>query len=140
MPSSAVAGMEERPCTYMDKLRGPRHGGQTWYSMLGSYRLFLQMAHVSVQMAHDHMATAFHFLISNLFPFAGLATALPVDGPAGSTSISSTSPWTSFVNEECTLEHGNVLLLMPDSKRIAHTGLMCWILTATWTQEASSQT
>ena len=66
--------------------------GQTWYSMLGSYRLFLQMAHVSVQMAHDHMATAFHFLISNRFPFAGLATALPVDGPAGSTSISSTSP------------------------------------------------
>jgi hypothetical protein len=36
--------------------------------MLGSYRLFLQMAHVSVQMAQDHMATAFHFLISKRLP------------------------------------------------------------------------
>ncbi len=66
---------------------------QTWYSMLGSYRLFLQIAHVSVQMAHDHMATAFHFLISKRFPVEeGFATAFPVDGPACSTSISSTSP------------------------------------------------
>lgn len=32
--------------------------------MLGSYRLFLQIAQVSVQMAQDHIATAFHFLIS----------------------------------------------------------------------------
>ena len=30
--------------------------GLAWYSMLGSYRLFRQMAQVSVQMAHDHMA------------------------------------------------------------------------------------
>lgn len=37
----------------------------TWYSMLGSLRLLRQMAHVSAQMSHDHMATAFHFLISN---------------------------------------------------------------------------
>lgn len=28
--------------------------------MEGSYRLFRQMAQVSVQMAHDHIATAFH--------------------------------------------------------------------------------
>jgi hypothetical protein len=42
--------------------------GLAWYSMLGSYRLFLQMAHVSVQMAQDHMATAFHFLISKRLP------------------------------------------------------------------------
>jgi hypothetical protein len=34
--------------------------------MLGSYRLLRQIAHVSVQMAHDHMATALHFLTSNL--------------------------------------------------------------------------
>lgn len=33
--------------------------------MLGSYRLLRQIAHVSVQIAHDHIATAFHFLISN---------------------------------------------------------------------------
>jgi hypothetical protein len=33
--------------------------------MLGSYKLLRQIAHVSVQMAQDHMATAFHFLISN---------------------------------------------------------------------------
>lgn len=37
----------------------------TWYSMLGSLRLLRQMAHVSAQMSHDHIATAFHFLISN---------------------------------------------------------------------------
>lgn len=78
----------------MGQAQRAKAGKQTWYSMLGSYRLFRQMAHVSVQMAQDHIATAFHFLISNRFPVAGLATALPVDGPAGSTSISSTSPWT----------------------------------------------
>lgn len=61
-------------------MRGPCQ--LTWYSMLGSYRLFLQMAHVSVQMAQDHMATAFHFFISKRFPVEGLATAFPVDGPA----------------------------------------------------------
>lgn len=36
--------------------------------MLGSYRLLRQMAQVSVQMAQDHMATAFHFLISKRLP------------------------------------------------------------------------
>lgn len=33
--------------------------------MLGSLRLLRQMAHVSAQMSQDHIATAFHFLISN---------------------------------------------------------------------------
>lgn len=42
--------------------------GLAWYSMLGSYRLLRQIAHVSVHMAQDHIATAFHFLISNLLP------------------------------------------------------------------------
>ena len=69
--------------------------GFAWYSMLGSYRLFRQMAQVSVQMAHDHIATAFHFLISKrLLPFS-----LPFlsDGPSAftvwgtSTSIASAS-------------------------------------------------
>jgi len=54
--------------------------GFAWYSMLGSYKLFLQMAHVSVHMAHDHIATAFHFLTSNRFPpfpaFPFFSTAL----------------------------------------------------------------
>lgn len=38
--------------------------GLAEYSMLGSYKLFRQIAQVSVQIAHDHIATAFHFLIS----------------------------------------------------------------------------
>jgi hypothetical protein len=33
--------------------------------MLGSLSEFRQMAQVSAQISHDHMATAFHFLISN---------------------------------------------------------------------------
>ena len=37
--------------------------------MLGSLREFRQMAHVSAQISHDHMATAFHFFISNLGMF-----------------------------------------------------------------------
>ena len=37
-----------------------------WYSMLGSCRLFRQIAHVSVSTFHDHTATAFHFLTLNL--------------------------------------------------------------------------
>ena len=32
----------------------------TWYSMLGSLREFLQMAHVSAQMSQLHIVTAFH--------------------------------------------------------------------------------
>ncbi len=34
--------------------------------MDGSFSEFLQMAQVSAQISHDHMVTAFHFLISNL--------------------------------------------------------------------------
>lgn len=45
--------------------RQERLVGLTWYSMLGSLRLLRQMAHVSAQMSQDHIATAFHFLISN---------------------------------------------------------------------------
>eukprot|EP00740_Mantoniella_antarctica_P014078 CAMPEP_0181367412 /NCGR_PEP_ID=MMETSP1106-20121128/11379_1 /TAXON_ID=81844 /ORGANISM="Mantoniella antarctica, Strain SL-175" /LENGTH=70 /DNA_ID=CAMNT_0023483137 /DNA_START=407 /DNA_END=619 /DNA_ORIENTATION=- len=41
--------------------------GFAWYSMLGSCKLLRQMAHVSVQMDHDHTATAFHFFTSNRF-------------------------------------------------------------------------
>ena len=37
-----------------------------WYSMLGSCRLFRQIAHVSVSTFHDHTATAFHFFTLNL--------------------------------------------------------------------------
>ena len=33
--------------------------------MDGSFKEFLQMAQVSAQISHDHIATAFHFLISN---------------------------------------------------------------------------
>lgn len=42
------------------------------------------MAQVSVQIAHDHIATAFHFFISNLLPLLGLRAGL---GPGLSTSI-----------------------------------------------------
>jgi hypothetical protein len=38
---------------------------RTWYSIDGSFREFLQIAHVSAQISHDHIVTAFHFLISN---------------------------------------------------------------------------
>lgn len=36
----------------------------TWYSIEGSFNEFLQIAQVSAQMSHDHIVTAFHFLIS----------------------------------------------------------------------------
>ena len=42
--------------------------------MLGSLSEFRQMAQVSAQISHDHMATAFHFLISN----RGAELELPV--------------------------------------------------------------
>lgn len=68
--------------------------GLAWYSMLGSYRLLRQMAQVSVQMAQDHMATAFHFLISKRLPDLG-PFVLPLSaagfGSAVSTSMASTS-------------------------------------------------
>lgn len=65
---------------------------RTWYSIDGSYRLLRQMAHVSVQMAHDHMATAFHFFTSNRGPAAEdpLALALPF-ASAGAVEPASTS-------------------------------------------------
>lgn len=69
--------------------------GLAWYSMLGSYRLFLQIAHVSVQMAQDHIATADHFLISNRFPAFPLAFELLASFSSGagafSTSMRSSS-------------------------------------------------
>ena len=34
---------------------------EAWYSMLGSWRLFRQIAQVSVTRFHDHTATTFHF-------------------------------------------------------------------------------
>ena len=36
--------------------------GLAWYSMDGSLRLLRQIAQVSAEMSHDHMATADHFL------------------------------------------------------------------------------
>eukprot|EP00953_Heterococcus_sp_UTEX-ZZ885_P004194 2766-Heterococcus_DN1.PRE.2 len=39
--------------------------GLAWYSIDGSLRLFLQIAQVSAQISQLHIATAFHFLISN---------------------------------------------------------------------------
>ena len=63
----------------------------TWYSMDGSYRLLRQMAHVSVQMAHDHMATAFHFLTSKRGPApappAAAALALPLASAAAGAAV-----------------------------------------------------
>lgn len=63
--------------------------GLAWYSILGSYRLFLQMAQVSVQMAHDHMATALHFLISNRFPVLLLDFELLASSAAAAASSTS---------------------------------------------------
>lgn len=56
--------------------------GLAWYSMEGSLRLFRQMAHVSAHMSHDHIVTAFHFLISKrgAAPPAG-AVPVPLVGP-----------------------------------------------------------
>lgn len=54
-----------------EERRGRREGGRTWYSMEGSLRLFRQMAHVSAHMSHDHIVTAFHFLISKRGAFKG---------------------------------------------------------------------
>ena len=71
--------------------------GFAWYSMLGSYKLLRQMAHVSVQIAQDHMATAFHFLISKRFPdlpplpLLLLPPGAGAFGSAVSTSMASTS-------------------------------------------------
>lgn len=66
--------------------------------MLGSYRLLRQMAQVSVQMAHDHMATAFHFLISKrlpLFePLAGFVLG-PASAAAAAAALVSVSISTS---------------------------------------------
>ena len=39
--------------------------GFAWYSMEGSFNEFRQMAQVSAQISHDHIATAVHFFISN---------------------------------------------------------------------------
>jgi len=38
--------------------------GFAWYSIDGSLRELRQIAHVSAHISQDHMATAFHFLIS----------------------------------------------------------------------------
>lgn len=62
--------------------------------MLGSYKLFRQIAQVSVQMAQLHIATAFHFLISNLLPpdlVLGFFSGTLVDGPAESMSMATMS-------------------------------------------------
>ncbi len=40
--------------------------GFAWYSIEGSLSEFRHIAHVSAQMSQDHIATAFHFFISNL--------------------------------------------------------------------------
>ena len=37
--------------------------GLAWYSMDGSLRELRQIAHVSAQISHDHMVTAFHSTI-----------------------------------------------------------------------------
>lgn len=58
-----------RACCHARQLHlGGQPVGFAWYSMLGSYKLFRQMAHVSVQIAQLHIATAFHFFISKRFP------------------------------------------------------------------------
>ena len=44
----------------MDNPSSEAFVGLAWYSMDGSCREFRQIAHVSVQMDHDHTATAFH--------------------------------------------------------------------------------
>jgi hypothetical protein len=85
-PVPARAGRRPRPV----KCAAPV--GLAWYSMLGSYRLLRQMAQVSVQMAQDHIATAFHFLISKRLPdLEPLPLSAGALGSAASTSMASTS-------------------------------------------------
>ena len=48
--------------------------------MLGSYRLLRQIAHVSVQIAQLHIATAFHFFISKRLPPALLGFSASSSG------------------------------------------------------------
>lgn len=62
--------------------------GFAWYSMLGSYRLLRQIAHVSVQIAQDHIATAFHFFISKRFPPLGPLALLLVPASCWGCSVS----------------------------------------------------
>ena len=50
--------------------------------MEGSLRLFLQIAHVSAQMSQLHIATAFHFLISNLGAVFDFDSTLVSDLPS----------------------------------------------------------
>ena len=57
--------------------------------MLGSVSLLRQIAHVSVQMSHDHIAHAFHFLITKRSGFAAeLAEAVfGADAAAASAAM-----------------------------------------------------
>ena len=63
--------------------------------MEGSFREFRQIAHVSAQISHDHIVTAFHFLISNLGAFVvdsedfGVESAAPPDFGASASILTS---------------------------------------------------
>lgn len=56
--------------------------------MEGSLSEFRQMAHVSAQISHDHMATAFHFLISKRGAVVVVvAAAAALDGAAAASVV-----------------------------------------------------
>ena len=55
--------------------------------MDGSFNELRQMAHVSAQISHDHMATAFHFLISNRGITESPFVFVPAAAAAGGTAV-----------------------------------------------------
>jgi hypothetical protein len=59
--------------------------------MEGSFREFRQIAQESEHISHDHIVTAFHFLISNRWGTAGVAEA-------GADGVGFTSAWTGAVS------------------------------------------
>jgi len=66
--------------------------GFAWYSIDGSLSEFRQIAHVSAHISHDHIATAFHFLISNRGAFGNEAFGA---GFAGGGAAAASSMGTS---------------------------------------------
>ena len=68
--------------------------GLAWYSMEGSFNELRQMAQVSAQMSQDHIAQAFHFLITKRSVVAGALAAGVCDAEAAAASPATVVPRT----------------------------------------------
>ena len=69
--------------------------GLAWYSMLGSLMELRHMAQCSAHESHDHIATAFHFLISNRGTEADAAAPLVAEADVDDDDIFPSSTATS---------------------------------------------